>query len=59
MFEIMKTYGESFQRHWWGDLFQIIFRIFDNLKLPEHLHEVWISIRNVAHLLDIEMLLYT
>ena len=40
MFEIMKTYGESFQPHWWRDLFRIIFRIFDNMKLPEQLNEV-------------------
>ncbi|XP_025110208.1 brefeldin A-inhibited guanine nucleotide-exchange protein 1-like isoform X2 [Pomacea canaliculata] len=39
MFEIMKTYGESFQPHWWRDLFRIIFRIFDNMKLPEQMSE--------------------
>ncbi|XP_005095830.1 brefeldin A-inhibited guanine nucleotide-exchange protein 1 isoform X2 [Aplysia californica] len=35
MFEIMKTYGENFQPHWWKDLFRIVFRIFDVMKLPE------------------------
>lgn len=40
MFEIMKTYGEDFERHWWKDLFRIIFRIFDNMKLPEQQSEV-------------------
>eukprot|EP00066_Takifugu_rubripes_P028518 XP_011617784.1 PREDICTED: brefeldin A-inhibited guanine nucleotide-exchange protein 2-like isoform X2 [Takifugu rubripes] len=35
MFEIMKTYGHTFERHWWQDLFRIVFRIFDNMKLPE------------------------
>lgn len=35
MFEVMKTYGESFEPHWWRDLFRVIFRIFDNMKLPE------------------------
>lgn len=35
MFEVIKTYGSSFSPHWWQDLFQIIFRIFDNMKLPE------------------------
>ncbi|XP_070554844.1 brefeldin A-inhibited guanine nucleotide-exchange protein 1-like isoform X2 [Ptychodera flava] len=35
MFEIMKTYGHTFQQHWWKDLFRIVFRIFDNMKLPE------------------------
>lgn len=39
MFEVMKTYGESFQAHWWRDLFRIIFRIFDNMKLPEQVNE--------------------
>ena len=40
MFEIMKTYGDTFQQHWWKDLFRIIFRIFDNMKLPESQNEV-------------------
>uniref|UniRef100_A0A1W7RAW6 Brefeldin A-inhibited guanine nucleotide-exchange protein 1 n=1 Tax=Hadrurus spadix TaxID=141984 RepID=A0A1W7RAW6_9SCOR len=35
MFEIVKTYGIQFRAHWWQDLFQIVFRIFDNMKLPE------------------------
>ncbi|XP_031422600.1 brefeldin A-inhibited guanine nucleotide-exchange protein 2 isoform X2 [Clupea harengus] len=35
MFEIMKSYGDTFEKHWWHDLFRIIFRIFDNMKLPE------------------------
>ncbi|CAL1607164.1 unnamed protein product [Knipowitschia caucasica] len=35
MFEIMKSYGTSFETHWWHDLFRIVFRIFDNMKLPE------------------------
>uniref|UniRef100_A0A3B3Y605 SEC7 domain-containing protein n=1 Tax=Poecilia mexicana TaxID=48701 RepID=A0A3B3Y605_9TELE len=35
MFEIMKSYGHSFEKHWWHDLFRIVFRIFDNMKLPE------------------------
>ncbi|XP_067836412.1 brefeldin A-inhibited guanine nucleotide-exchange protein 1 isoform X3 [Heptranchias perlo] len=35
MFEIMKTYGHTFEKHWWQDLFRIVFRIFDNMKLPE------------------------
>lgn len=40
MFEIMKTYGGSFEPHWWRDLFRIVFRIFDNMKLPESQNEV-------------------
>ncbi|KDR19475.1 Brefeldin A-inhibited guanine nucleotide-exchange protein 1 [Zootermopsis nevadensis] len=35
LFEIVKTYGDAFQSHWWRDLFKILFRIFDNMKLPE------------------------
>ncbi|RXG67673.1 Brefeldin A-inhibited guanine nucleotide-exchange protein 2 [Armadillidium vulgare] len=35
LFEIVKNYGHSYAPHWWKDLFQIIFRIFDNMKLPE------------------------
>lgn len=34
MFEIVKTYGHMFRSEWWQDLFQIIFRIFDIMKLP-------------------------
>ncbi|KAJ8305728.1 hypothetical protein KUTeg_016273 [Tegillarca granosa] len=43
MFEIMKTYGDTFQRHWWKDLFRIVFRIFDNMKLPEQQNEVGVT----------------
>lgn len=35
LFEIVKTHGEAFKPHWWKDLFNILFRIFDNMKLPE------------------------
>ncbi|RWS30440.1 brefeldin A-inhibited guanine nucleotide-exchange protein 1-like protein [Leptotrombidium deliense] len=35
MFEIIKSYGVHLKKHWWQDLFKIIFRIFDNMKLPE------------------------
>jgi brefeldin A-inhibited guanine nucleotide-exchange protein len=40
MFEILKTYGEQLEQHWWKDLFRVIFRIFDNMKLPEQVSEV-------------------
>lgn len=40
MFEIMKSYGSTFQKHWWKDLFKIVFRIFDNMKLPDQMAEV-------------------
>lgn len=36
----MKTYGEAFNSRWWKDLFNIVFRIFDNMKLPEAQIEV-------------------
>ncbi|KAK5639975.1 hypothetical protein RI129_010786 [Pyrocoelia pectoralis] len=39
LFEIVKTYGESFSPHWWRDLFKVLFRIFDNMKLPEQYTE--------------------
>ncbi|EDW78041.1 uncharacterized protein Dwil_GK24228 [Drosophila willistoni] len=39
LFEIVKTYGDSFKPNWWKDLFNVIFRIFDNMKLPEHVTE--------------------
>ena len=40
MFEVMKTYGDTYEVHWWKDLFRVIFRIFDNMKLPEAVNEV-------------------
>ncbi|CAO1347752.1 unnamed protein product [Diamesa hyperborea] len=36
LFEIVKTHGEAYKPNWWKDLFNILFRIFDNMKLPEH-----------------------
>ena len=44
MFEIMKTYGDSFRVQWWKELFNIVFRIFDNMKLPEAQIEVSIFV---------------
>nr|NVI78070.1 Sec71 ortholog [Cucujiformia] len=35
LFEIIKTYGDTYSGHWWKDLFKVLFRIFDNMKLPE------------------------
>ena len=40
MFEVIKTYGASFSSHWWKDLFRVVFRIFDNMKVPDALTEV-------------------
>ena len=49
LFEVMKTYGHYFQQHWWQDLFNVIFRIFDNMKLPEQAIEVGHSMKCVEH----------
>ncbi|XP_024084043.1 brefeldin A-inhibited guanine nucleotide-exchange protein 1 isoform X3 [Cimex lectularius] len=35
LFDIVKTHGQAFKPHWWCDLFQVLFRIFDNMKHPE------------------------
>lgn len=40
MFEIMKIYGYIYEKYWWQDLFRIVFRIFDNMKLLEQQIEV-------------------
>jgi len=40
MFEIMKNYGETFNQNWWTELFNVVFRIFDNMKLPDTQIEV-------------------
>ncbi|XP_023318748.1 brefeldin A-inhibited guanine nucleotide-exchange protein 1 isoform X2 [Trichogramma pretiosum] len=40
LFDVVKTHGASFKPHWWKDLFQVLFRIFDNMKLPEQHTEV-------------------
>lgn len=39
LFEIVKTHGDSFKPNWWRDLFNVLFRIFDNMKLPELYNE--------------------
>lgn len=37
LFEVVKSYGSTFETHWWNDLFQLVLRIFDNMimKLPD------------------------
>ncbi len=47
MFEIMKSYGHLYQQRWWQDLFRVVFRIFDNMKLPELQAEVTIILCRV------------
>ncbi|KRX20707.1 Brefeldin A-inhibited guanine nucleotide-exchange protein 1 [Trichinella nelsoni] len=34
-----RTYGDHFKDTWWKDLFQVVFRIFDVMKLPEQQSE--------------------
>lgn len=45
MFEIMKSYGHTFQQHWWRDVFRVVFRIFDNMKLPDQQVD-WSEVRD-------------
>ena len=40
MFEIMKHHGKEYTVAWWRDLFNIVFRIFDNMKNNELSPEV-------------------
>ena len=35
LFDIVKTYGDQFEAHWWKDLFQA------TLKLIERLYAFW------------------
>ncbi|XP_035208978.1 brefeldin A-inhibited guanine nucleotide-exchange protein 1-like isoform X2 [Stegodyphus dumicola] len=43
MFEIVKTYGWLYKPNWWMDLFKIIFRIFDNMKLQQTEKNEWMT----------------
>ena len=36
----MKNYGQTFSQNWWRELFNVVFRIFDNMKLPDTQIEV-------------------
>lgn len=55
MFEIMKSYGHTFENHWWQDLFRIVFRIFDNMKLPEQQTEVKTNKQNLESKQTLEL----
>lgn len=35
MFDIIRTHGEEFQSHWWREVFDIVFKIFDHTKFDE------------------------
>jgi len=39
LFDIVKSYGDQFEAHWWQDLFQVLFRIFDSMKLKQNSDE--------------------
>ena len=47
MFEIMKSYGNTFLQHWWRDVFKVVFRIFDNMKLPDRQID-WQEVRELV-----------
>ena len=49
MFEILKTYGDSFKAHWWDYIFKIVFRIFDIMKSPDSQYEVRTSCTLMLH----------
>ena len=59
LFKVLKTYGRNFKPHWWQDLFQILFRILDNIKLPEQQTEknewmtTWLMVDVVTQYFDI------
>ncbi|XP_065669547.1 brefeldin A-inhibited guanine nucleotide-exchange protein 1 isoform X2 [Hydra vulgaris] len=35
MFEILKNYGHTYKKSWWKEVFKVVFRIFDSMKLPD------------------------
>lgn len=39
LLEMAKQYGSTFRSHWWKNLFKVIFRIFNQSKLPDQLSE--------------------
>lgn len=43
LFELLKTYGHTFSDQNWADIFRILFRLFDDQKLPESPAEVCVS----------------
>ena len=49
MFEILKIYGHTYHKHWWKEVFNVVFRIFDSMKLPDQQVE-WAEVR--FHVLD-------
>ena len=50
MFEIMKSYGHTFHKHWWKEIFKVVFRIFDSMKLPDQQID-WMEVGSRYHLI--------
>ena len=50
MFEIMKSYGHTFHKHWWKEIFKVVFRIFDSMKLPDQQID-WMEVGSSYHLI--------
>ena len=44
MFEILKSYGRTYHKHWWREVLKVVFRIFDSMKLPDQQIE-WSEVR--------------
>lgn len=47
MFEILKIYGHTYHKHWWREVFRVVFRIFDGMKLPD-LSIEWAEVSDVV-----------
>lgn len=61
LFELIKTHGTVFKLNWWKDLFNVLFRIFDNVKHQEHSVEVFryiILLEIIFFLIIVIMFLY-
>ena len=53
MFEIMKSYGHTFYNLWWKEVFEVVFRIFETMKLPDQQID-WMEVSsNTANLFQL------
>ena len=53
MFEIMKSYGHTFYNRWWKEVFKVVFRIFETMKLPDQQID-WMEVSsNTANLFQL------
>ena len=39
LFDIVKNYGDTFEDGWWLDLFRVLFRIFDLVKVSYDIYD--------------------